>query len=189
MLGVNNLWHDAGNTEAVYRSSGTVTPVPIQPVLISKTITENGTYSAEDDDADGYDEVTVNVEGDEDMNYSTTEHEVGSWIDGSPIYERTFELQSQLTVSSSTWTSSGVSADGISKIMGVELFGVSNYQGGGLANIQNDVIMLQTTRNSDAYVKEFSLRYTKASASLLSMSPAPVSQEESEEEDEQNESV
>lgn len=29
--------------------------------LITKTITENGTYSAEDDDADGYSEVTVNV--------------------------------------------------------------------------------------------------------------------------------
>lgn len=62
LLGVNNLWHDAGDTEAVYRSSGTVTPVPIQPVLISKTITENGVYSAEDDDADGYDEVTVTVQ-------------------------------------------------------------------------------------------------------------------------------
>lgn len=29
--------------------------------LITKTITENGTYSAEDDDADGYSSVTVNV--------------------------------------------------------------------------------------------------------------------------------
>ena len=33
------------------------------PTLITKTITENGTYSAEDDDADGYSEVTVNVSG------------------------------------------------------------------------------------------------------------------------------
>lgn len=62
LLGVNNLWHEDGNTEAVYRSSGTVTPVPIQPVLVSKTITENGVYLAEDDDADGYDEVTVAVQ-------------------------------------------------------------------------------------------------------------------------------
>lgn len=65
LLGVNNLWHEAGNTEAVYRSSGTVTPVPVVPTLISKTITENGTYSAEDDNADGYSEVTVNVQGGE----------------------------------------------------------------------------------------------------------------------------
>ena len=31
------------------------------PTLISKQITENGTYTAADDNADGYDEVTVNV--------------------------------------------------------------------------------------------------------------------------------
>lgn len=31
--------------------------------IITKTITANGTYSAEDDDADGYSEVTVNVSG------------------------------------------------------------------------------------------------------------------------------
>lgn len=31
------------------------------PTLITKTITENGTYSAEDDSADGYSEVTVDV--------------------------------------------------------------------------------------------------------------------------------
>lgn len=30
-------------------------------VLIPKTINENGTFSASDDDADGYSEVTVNV--------------------------------------------------------------------------------------------------------------------------------
>ena len=33
------------------------------PTLITKTITENGTYDASDDDADGYSEVTVNVSG------------------------------------------------------------------------------------------------------------------------------
>lgn len=59
LLGVNNLWHDAGETEAVYRSSGTVTPV--LPDLGTKTITENGTYDAEDDGLDGYSSVTVNV--------------------------------------------------------------------------------------------------------------------------------
>lgn len=34
-----------------------------QPTLVSKTITENGTYSAEDDNADGYSAVTVDVQG------------------------------------------------------------------------------------------------------------------------------
>lgn len=34
-----------------------------ESTLITKTITENGTYNAEDDDADGYSSVTVNVSG------------------------------------------------------------------------------------------------------------------------------
>ena len=40
--------------------SGGGTPAP-EPVLIEKTITANGTYTAEDDSADGYSSVTVNV--------------------------------------------------------------------------------------------------------------------------------
>ena len=59
LLGANNIYSDVGNTAIVYRSSGTETI--IQPTLISKTITENGTYNAADDDADGYSAVTVNV--------------------------------------------------------------------------------------------------------------------------------
>lgn len=40
-------------------------PTGTTPTLITKTITENGTYDAEDDNADGYSEVTVNVSGGE----------------------------------------------------------------------------------------------------------------------------
>ena len=57
-LGDNTLWGN-GDLSVVYRSSGTQTLIP--PTLISKTITANGTYTASDDGADGYDEVTVNV--------------------------------------------------------------------------------------------------------------------------------
>ena len=90
LLGDNNFFADTGTTAVEYRSSGTVTT--ITPTLITKSITDNGTYNAADDNADGFSQVTVNVEGDEEMNYSTTEHEVGTWIDVSTIYERTFEL-------------------------------------------------------------------------------------------------
>lgn len=60
---VLNLWADGDNTSSVvYRSIDTVQPIPpVPPTLISKNVTQNGTYEAEDDDADGYDEVTVNV--------------------------------------------------------------------------------------------------------------------------------
>lgn len=48
--------------------------------LITKTITTNGTYNAEDDDADGYSSVTVNVSGGSGKNfqYSVGRDEVSS---------------------------------------------------------------------------------------------------------------
>lgn len=58
--GYNNIWNDAGDTEITYRSQGTTTP--ILPDLITKSISENGTYTAADEGADGFSEVTVNVE-------------------------------------------------------------------------------------------------------------------------------
>jgi hypothetical protein len=58
-LGYNAFWSDSGDTEVTYRASGTVTK--IAPLLMSKAITENGTYSASDDGVDGYDAVVVNV--------------------------------------------------------------------------------------------------------------------------------
>jgi hypothetical protein len=45
---------------AAIAGSGGGTPTP-QPVLIEKSVTQNGAYNAEDDEADGYSAVTVNV--------------------------------------------------------------------------------------------------------------------------------
>lgn len=59
LLDNNTLWSDDGDLEVVYRSTGTETI--IQPTLVTKEITENGTYNAASDNADGYSSVTVNV--------------------------------------------------------------------------------------------------------------------------------
>ena len=93
--------------------------------------------------------------------YSTSEQVVGTWIDGSTIYEITYELQTEVEVSYLNWTSSGITLTNIGRVIGVDLLGTSNYQGGALANIQNDTLMVQTTRNSNAYAKYIVLRYTK----------------------------
>ncbi len=44
-------------------NSVTVNVSGASPTLITKTITENGTYDASDDNADGYSQVVVNVSG------------------------------------------------------------------------------------------------------------------------------
>lgn len=59
-LGDNNFYADTGTMSVEYRSIDTIQPAPT-PTLITKTITENGTYEAEDDNADGYSSVEVEV--------------------------------------------------------------------------------------------------------------------------------
>ena len=43
--------------------AGAIANLPDVPVLVAKTITANGEYDPEDDNADGYSAVTVNVPG------------------------------------------------------------------------------------------------------------------------------
>jgi hypothetical protein len=46
--------------DAAFAGGGGGSPAPA-PVLIEKSVTQNGTYSAQDDEADGYSSVSVNV--------------------------------------------------------------------------------------------------------------------------------
>ena len=55
----NAIYNDRGNSEITYRTQATITPV--YPALMTKNITQNGSYDAEDDNAYGYDTVNVNV--------------------------------------------------------------------------------------------------------------------------------
>ena len=68
LTSIANAIRTKGETSAPLEfPTGFVTAVQNIPtggssVLVTKTITQNGTYSAEDDNADGYSEVTVNVQ-------------------------------------------------------------------------------------------------------------------------------
>ena len=52
-----------GTTDVTNYASVNVAVPSISPTLITKSITENGTYNASSDNADGYSSVTVNVSG------------------------------------------------------------------------------------------------------------------------------
>lgn len=54
-----------------------------EPVLITKTITANGTYTASDDNADGYSSVTVAVEGFKKKSIANTPTDIASFDDGT----------------------------------------------------------------------------------------------------------
>lgn len=58
------------------------------PILIEKTITENGTYSAVDDDADGYSSVTADVPN------TYTESDEGKVVDNGELVAQTARAES-----------------------------------------------------------------------------------------------
>ena len=77
--------------------------------LVTKTITENGTYDAEDDSADGYSEVTVNVQPPQeaiskDVNFYD--------YDGKILYSYTASEFAQLTALPANPTHTGLTSQG-----------------------------------------------------------------------------
>ena len=57
LLGDNNIYADTGTMSVEYRAMGTTNP----GTLVTKTISDNGTYDPANDNADGYSQVTVNL--------------------------------------------------------------------------------------------------------------------------------
>lgn len=100
------------------------------------------------------------------VSYSTTEQATGQkWIDGKDIYFKTVELAEELTITSQTWTSTGVSGSDISTI--INAFG--NDANGSFFNLNatpdvsstGNVGFLQT-RSQSISITKFVLFYTKS---------------------------
>ena len=100
------------------------------------------------------------------VSYSTEEREIGTWIDDSPVYERTFVLDEALNVSYNSWTASSIDSTEMNVIISASgIHADGTFCGDLLANpAQSDhtVVGLQTTRNIAAIsIKTVILRYTK----------------------------
>lgn len=98
--------------------------------------------------------------------YSTDEHVVGTWIDGSTLYEKTAILPEEIEVHQTNWTATGLyisDGDFVVDCSGINKDG--GYQGSLLAYIAgaDGEIFLTSSRNGTSYVKWFTIRYTKRS--------------------------
>ena len=97
--------------------------------------------------------------------YSTSEQVVGTWIDGSTIYERVFDLGTDIGISNNSLANTTIDASSMSKLiyaLGMYSTGVTIYPL--MANISNGVIRLQADRNDASIsVRYVILRYTKSS--------------------------
>lgn len=108
LIASNNPCIVSVDNKEIYRlydngvSSITV-PVPIKK---GQTITATTSYSSEDSPYTvyGISYASGGSEGGSKIEYSTEEKEVGTWIDGSPIYQKTFVLSSPIALTSGDWT-------------------------------------------------------------------------------------
>jgi len=79
----------------------------------------------------------VTQEGDADY-YSTEEKVVGRWIDGRPIYQRVYNLNSLTRISNTSWTSVGIALDNKQTIL--RALGTNTYNGSGIQTISGELL-------------------------------------------------
>ena len=121
--------------------------------------------------------------------YSTTEKQIGIWLNEKPIYEKTYELQTAIDVSYNSWSSSGISTSGIEQLINVITYYNSTCWGGSiLTTIDHGDFRFQTARNgASCSLNKFVVQYTKSADSAGSggyqsygFSPIIYSEEERE---------
>ena len=58
-------------------------------------------------------------------NYSTEEKVVGTWIDGKPLYQKSFKQA--INASGTSWVKAGVTIDNLDKLLGYTTLSANNY--------------------------------------------------------------
>ena len=96
--------------------------------------------------------------------YSLDEHIIGTWIDGSTLYEKTFDLGSDLVVPYNSWVSLGITLDANKIIETKTTATVGSFQGNILMYNDNGTWKGTSPRNNDgSYVRYLTVQYTKSS--------------------------
>lgn len=98
--------------------------------------------------------------------YSTDEQVIGKWIDGKPLYQKSWELSSEVSCASQSFTSLGIDASGMETIVGQALQNSMGTLWDCVAintNADTNHIGVLNTRNAVIMVKYVTLKYTKSS--------------------------
>ena len=94
--------------------------------------------------------------------YSEEEREIGVWIDSKPLYQKTFDLGSDISVSNTSWYNSIVIVTNIEKISSAwGMYSGGTYYPLMAYHTNDDVNVLAARANSGASVRYLTLQYTK----------------------------
>lgn len=137
ILGENNIFSDTGDVDVTYYTDKADEIVEVAKATASTPL----------------------------HNYSTDEQIVGTWIDGSTLYQKSFVFTSSLTITDD-WVSTPFSISGLDKIIDGIIWRVSS--GGSVyidTNVDGDNIRISTkSKNTNfAIGSVLTIRYTKSS--------------------------
>ena len=96
--------------------------------------------------------------------YSTNEHVVGTWIDGSTIYEKTFVFPNEITLTTDTWVSLGISLSGVGTPISSEARNSRQAVECTVDFLDDPITAMSTMRNSSGKITSVTLRYTKTTS-------------------------
>ena len=103
--------------------------------------------------------------GGSEHNYSTTEQAVGTWIDGSTIYEKTFILPSQVTTVANSWsTITGLTLSGNENIIVSTEVYLANDKSCKVGFGKNDNGIFKYFDTIALLIDQVTIRYTKSSS-------------------------
>lgn len=98
--------------------------------------------------------------------YSLEEREIGVWTDGKPLYQKTWDFGSAITVPSNTWTDTLISNTNISGIISIKGHNLNRdkYTSWNALSASADsgnYVKIQQNRNDTISIRFLTLQYTK----------------------------
>lgn len=96
------------------------------------------------------------------VHYSTEEQVIGTWIDGKPLYQRTWDMPTITVSSVGAWISTSIDASNMASIVDVKIGDNRVVWSGISAVIDGGIIkLINTTSQSNLGVSKITLQYTK----------------------------
>lgn len=106
------------------------------------------------------------VQGYPPLIYSTDEREVGVWIDGKPLYQKTWVLDSPLSCATNTWVDTPIPNTGMQRI--VKGFANDIFDNGGVSQ-SNSFLYLSFAVNATTYVRILNARPTAITVNAITL--------------------
>ena len=156
---------DGGGTNVVANPSGTATD-ELEKIQVDDTIYSipTGTEVEANPSGSATDELEkIDIDGTiygiptAKINYSTDEQEIGKWIDGSPLYQRTWFFSSPVSVNQNAWGDTPILVSETNINLIVECHSLSS-------NGFNQAIGATTDGGTTTYVRIFNVRTNSAIA-------------------------